>query len=247
MRYLYLLLALLAGSVDVHADSVPVVPAGAGNRFELALTPPVMIATLTALKSEVFHHEVTQVGNYLRTLPAVTAPATASVYVGLPRAFDRSARACSPEMDAGLREGRLPWRSVERRAFLDNELAVAQQLVVEKERAAKDYAAMSKNLAALGVAPNPQGKQFQADAIALRKLIAVLRKEMGRKTDATWVCVDGDMLPTMSDRCGEDQKLVERDPAYWDQTRPERIQLLLASAAHQGAPDWQQLVKFVLP
>lgn len=71
-RLAFLLLAL-AGAVHA-ADQVPIVPAGADKRFELALDPKTRIKGLAPAQAAQFRGRIDTLTGYLRTLDVLTQP-----------------------------------------------------------------------------------------------------------------------------------------------------------------------------
>lgn len=129
------------------------------------------------------------------------------------------------------RNGKLPWRPVDRRAYLQKALAQAKQQLTEEESNYKDYKAMSAAMAQLGTDANTAFKgadsSFQVALKEVRERFAFLRGEVARKSKANWICLGENKLPSPDDACADDRKLMEPDPKYWDQARPDRIQLLM--------------------
>lgn len=66
--------ALALAATLAHAAEVPIVPAGAGNRYELQIDPKTRINGLTAPQAAQFRKDVDGLVQYLRSLDAVTQP-----------------------------------------------------------------------------------------------------------------------------------------------------------------------------
>lgn len=65
---------LAAHGSSPAADQIPIVPAGAGNRFELAIDPKTQIKGLSAQQTVQFRRRIDDVVAYLRGLEAVSQP-----------------------------------------------------------------------------------------------------------------------------------------------------------------------------
>lgn len=122
-----------------------------------------------------------------------------------------------------LREGRLPWRPVRRRAWLEHELAQAAIQASEAEQSWKTYIATITRLEGRPPRRSPGDDRMVQ---LMRERVQHLRDELARRTGADWVCIGGTDEPSPDDDCPDARKPMEPNPAYWDRTRPERIQLL---------------------
>lgn len=158
-----------------------------------------------------------------------------------------------------LRDGIFPWRPFDRRRYLDAALPKAEKKLADEEetlrlaRGAEEKAGRTSNFSS-------QNRYLQE----LKDNVARLRKETARSTGALWICVDRAGLPTGRDDCADDSKPMEPNPAYWDRSRPERVQMIHASMdAERPKPepqekweartavwdtiDWQALTRIVMP
>jgi hypothetical protein len=158
-----------------------------------------------------------------------------------------------------LRDGIFPWRPFDRRRYLDAALPKAEKKLADEEerlrlaRGAEGKAGRTSNFSS-------QNRYLQE----LKDNVARLRKESARPTAAGWICVDRAGLPIGRDDCADDGKPMEPNPAYWDQSRPERVQMIHARmdaerpkpeaqekwearTAVWDAIDWQALTRIVMP
>jgi hypothetical protein len=122
-----------------------------------------------------------------------------------------------------LREGRLPWRPVRRRAWLERELALALRQAGEAEQSWKTYI---ETITRLEGRPPKRSPGDDRMVQLMRDRVQHLRDELARKTDVDWVCMGDTDEASPDDDCLDARKPMEPNPGYWDRAHPERIQLL---------------------